>query len=306
MSEPVRYPDPAVRILDPRFERYRLSNAAVERIAGGCRWAEGPVWFGDLRCLIWSDIPNDRMLRWDELTGTVGVFRHPSNNANGNTRDRRGRLVTCEHRTRRVTRTEYDGSLSVLADHFGGTRLNAPNDVVARSDGSLWFTDPGYGIMTDYEGRRATAELPTAVYRLDPGNGALTVVTTELERPNGLCFSPDETLLYVVDSGSAAPAIHSFETTSTGTAHHRGVLVHTRPAVADGVRCDEDGNLWAAMSGGEGIDGLHVFTSAGTETGRVLLPEPCANLCFGGATGNRLLMTASQSVYSLFVNTRGA
>ena len=202
-AAPVRYPDPAIRVLDPRFERYRLHNAAVERIATGYRWAEGPVWFGDHRCLLWSDIPNDRMLRWDEASGEVGVFRSPSGNANGHTRDRQGRLVSCEHLTRRVTRTEHDGAITVLADRFDGRPLNAPNDVVVASDGSVWFTDPGYGILSDYEGRRAALELPTAVYRLDPdaGGGAEPVIR-DLERPNGLCFAPDETRLYVVDSGS--------------------------------------------------------------------------------------------------------
>jgi gluconolactonase len=193
---PGRYPDPAVRVLDPRFEPYRLHNAAVERIATGCRWAEGPVWFGDHRCLLWSDIPNDRMLRWDEASGGVTVFRSPSNNANGHTRDRQGRLVSCEHLTRRVTRTEHDGSVTVLADRFDGRPLNAPNDVVVASDGVVWFSDPGYGILSDYEGRQAALELPTAVYRLDPGSGGgPEPVIQDLERPNGLCFAPGESRL---------------------------------------------------------------------------------------------------------------
>ena len=202
-----RYPDSAVQILDPRFERYRLPLAGVERIATGCRWCEGPVWFGDGRYLLWSDIPNERILRWDEETGAVGVFRRPSNYANGNTRDRQGRLVTCEHGTRRVTRTEYDGSVTVLADGFAGKRLNSPNDVVVKSDGSVWFTDPPFGILSDYEGGRAEPELPQNVYRVDGSTGEVTAVVEDSKGPNGLCFSPDETLLYVVESrADAEPA----------------------------------------------------------------------------------------------------
>ncbi len=191
-----RYPDPAVQTLDPRFERLRLPFATVERLAEGCRWAEGPVWFGDGRFLVWSDIPNDRMLKWDEETGAVSHFRKPANYANGNTRDRQGRLITCEHDSRRVTRTEYDGSISVLIDRFDGKRLNSPNDVVVKSDGSVWFSDPDYGIGGDYEGYRAESEIGACrVYRVDPGSGAVEVVADDYERPNGLAFSPDESLL---------------------------------------------------------------------------------------------------------------
>jgi gluconolactonase len=301
-SEPVRYPDPAVRVLDPRFEQYRVGNAAVERIASGCRWAEGPVWFGDHRCLLWSDIPNDRVLRWDEATGAVTTFRTPSNNANGQTRDRRGRLVSCEHLTRRVTRTEYDGSITVLADRFDGRPLNAPNDVVVSSDGAVWFTDPGYGIMSDYEGRRAAFELPTAVYRLDPDDGGAEQVILDLDRPNGLCFNSDESLLYVVDSGSTPKSIRVFEVTGGSVGSGR-LFTETSPGGADGIRCDTDGNLWVAMSGGDGHDGVQVFAPDGARIGQIVLPEICANLCFGGAAGNRLFMAASQSVYALYVNT---
>jgi gluconolactonase len=301
---PVRYPDPAVRVLDPRFLRYRISNAAVEQIATGYRWVEGPVWFGDHRCLLWSDIPNNRMMRWDEVTGAVTTFRSPSNYANGHARDRQGRLVSCEHLTRRVTRTEYDGTITVLVDRFDGKPLNAPNDVVVASDGSVWFTDPGYGSMSNYEGHRATHELPTAVYRLDPDDGAGTPVILDLERPNGLCFAPDESRLYVVDSGSSPRSIHVFDVADRTVGAGR-LFADMGPGGADGIRCDTDGNVWAAASGGDGYDGVHVFASDGTRIGQIALPEVCANLCFGGLAGNRLFMAASQSVYALYVNATG-
>ena len=214
MSSPWRpsefYPDPAIEILDESFRPYRINSAAVERIATGCRWAEGPVWFGDHGCLIWSDIPNDRMLRWDERSGAVSVFRQPTGYANGNTRDRQGRLITCEHLGRRVVRTEPDGSLSVLAERYEGKRLNSPNDVVVKSDGSIWFTDPPFGLLGDYEGRRADAELPTDVYRIDGANGRIDKVADGIDRPNGLCFSPDESILYIVECGTSPRSIRSF------------------------------------------------------------------------------------------------
>lgn len=308
---PVRYPDPAVRVLDPRFAPYRLNNAAVERIATGFRWAEGPVWFGDLRCLLWSDIPNDRIMRWVEETGQVSVFRRPSHNANGHTRDRQGRLVSCEHDTRRVTRTEHDGTVTVLMDRFEGRRLNAPNDVVVKSDGSIWFTDPGYGILVNYEGHRAPFELPANVYRLDPGTGAATAVVTpdvppHLARPNGLCFSPDESLLYVVDTGATPRTITVFEVVDGARLAKGRVFVDMSPGSSDGVRCDTDGNLWAAAGGGgDGFDGVHVFAPDSTRIGQVLLPEKCANLCFGGVERNRLFMAGSQSIYALYVEAQG-
>lgn len=301
---PVRYPDPAIRVLDPRFAAYRIDNAAVERIATGCRWAEGPVWFGDHRCLLWSDIPNDRVLRWDEQTGSVTVFRSPSHFANGHARDDRGRLVSCEHLSRRVTRTEHDGRVAVLADAVDDEPLNAPNDVVVSADGAVWFTDPGYGIMTDYEGDRAEPELPTRVYRIDPVSAAVDVVIESLERPNGLCFSPGEALLYVVDSGSA-PTIEVF-TMRGGRPVDGRVFADMGAGTADGIRCDVAGNVWAAAAGGgDGYDGVHVFDPDGTRIGQILLPERCANLCFGGRRNNRLFMTASQSVYSLYTGATG-
>jgi gluconolactonase len=300
---PGRYPDPAVRVLDPRFDRCRLHNAAVERIATGYRWVEGPVWFGDHRCLVWSDIPGNRMLRWDEATGVVTPFRSPADFANGHTRDRQGRLVSCEHLTRRVTRTEHDGSITVLIDRFDGKPLNAPNDVVVASDGSVWFTDPGYGILSDYEGRRAALELPTAVYRLDPERGDAEPVVQDLERPNGLCFAPGESRLYVVDSGSTPRSIHVYDVAEGRVGAGRR-FADMSPGSSDGIRCDTEGNLWAsAGGGGDGYDGVHVFAPDGTLIGQVLLPEACANLCFAG---NRLFMAASRSIYALYVNATGA
>jgi gluconolactonase len=302
---PGRYPDPAVRVLDPRFDRCRLHNAAVERIATGYRWVEGPVWFGDHRCLVWSDIPGNRMLRWDEATGVVTPFRSPADFANGHTRDRQGRLVSCEHLTRRVTRTEHDGSITVLIDRFDGKPLNAPNDVVVASDGSVWFTDPGYGILSDYEGRRAALELPTAVYRLDPERGDAEPVVQDLERPNGLCFAPGESRLYVVDSGSTPRSIHVYDVAEGRVGAGRR-FADMSPGSSDGIRCDTEGNLWAsAGGGGDGYDGVHVFAPDGTLIGQVLLPEACANLCFGGVAGNRLFMAASRSIYALYVNATG-
>ena len=307
-----RYPDPAIEIVDPRFAHYRLGNAAVERLWTGGRWTEGPVWFGDGRYLVWSDIPNNRMLRWCEETGTVSVFRASSNYSNGNTRDRQGRLVSCEHGTRRVTRTEHDGRITVLIDSFGGKRLNAPNDVVVHSDGAIWFTDPGYGILMHYEGGQAPFELPRSVYRFDPVTGQAAVVADDFDRPNGLCFSPDEQLLYVVDTGrSHTPGgpshIRVFDVADGMRLSNGRVFAEMAPGTGDGVRTDVHGNLWAgACWGGAGFDGVHCFAPTGELLGRIHLPEPCSNLCFGGARKNRLFMTAGQSLYAVYVETIGA
>ena len=308
----VRYPDPAVEVLDPRFGVYRLGNAAVERLYTGARWAEGPVWFGDFRSLVFSDIPNNRMLRYCEVTDEVTLFRQPSNYSNGNTRDLQGRLVTCEHLTRRVTRTEHDGSLTVLLDRFDGKRLNGPNDVVVDSDGAVWFTDPGYGILMSYEGERAEAELPTRVYRLDPVTGDATVVAEDLVKPNGLCFSPDESRLYISDTGNShdpdGPGhIRVFEVVEGRKLRGGQVFADMSPGFADGMRTDRDGNLWSSVGwAGPGTDGVHCLTPDGELIGRIVLPEPCANLCFGGVKRNRLFMTGSQSLYSLFVEAVGS
>ena len=304
-----RYPDPAVRIIDSSFSKYRLPLAKVEKIASGMRWSEGPVWFGDGRYLLWSDIPNNRIMKWDEETGAVSVFRKPSNNSNGNTRDRQGRLLTCEHDLRRVTRTEYDGSITVIADHLNGKPLNSPNDVVCKSDGSIWFTDPPFGILGFYEGHTAEAALPTNVYRWDPVSKKLAVVVGDISRPNGLAFSPDESQLYIVEAGVSPRVIRSYDVVSSGDqlANGRTFITAEPDGTPDGLRVDVDGNLWVGWGmGKEGLDGVSVFNPRGTLIGRVDLPERCANLCFGGRHRNRLFMCGSTSVYSLFVNTQGA
>jgi gluconolactonase len=303
----VPYPDPAIETLEPRFRELILGNAALERLYTGSRWAEGPVWFGDGRYLLWSDIPNNRILRWSEETGAVSVFREPSQNSNGNTRDRQGRLVTCEHDARRVTRTEYDGSVTVVLDAFEGKRLNAPNDVVVQSEGSVWFSDPGYGILGNYEGTKSAFELPTRVYRLEPDTDAVSVVVEELERPNGLCFSPDETKLYVTDTGSSPARIMVYDVVEGKRVENGVPFCDLGTASADGIRCDTAGNLWSSASGpNEGDNGVHVFDPSGTLIGKIHLPERVSNLTFGGVKRNRLFITASQSLYALYVEAQGA
>jgi gluconolactonase len=299
-----RYPDPAVESLDPRFDKYRVGMAAVERIATGMRWAEGPVWFGDGRYLLWSDIPNNRIMKWDEETGAVSVFRKPSGYGNGNTRDRQGRLITCEHEGRRVTRTEYDGTVTVVIDRFEGKRLNSPNDVVVKSDGSIWFTDPPFGISGTYEGYRAEPELPQNVYRVDAG-GQATVVIGDLRGPNGLCFSPDESKLYVVESRATPNRLIQVYDVNGAKLANKRVFVDCGAGTADGIRCDTDGNLWCGWGMSEELDGVVVFSPEGKMIGRIRLPERCANLCFGGAKRDRLFMASSQSVYSLYVHAQG-
>ena len=310
-SEPVRYPDAAVRVLDRRFRKYVIGSAAVERLHVGCRWAEGPVWFGDGRYLLWSDIPNDRILRWDEITGQVEEFRRPADNANGNTRDRQGRLVTCEHGARRVTRTEHDGTVTVLMDSFEGKRLNAPNDVVVHPDGGVWFTDPGYGIHGHYEGHKAPFELPERTYRLDPASGEATVVEDTLVKPNGLAFSPGHDILYIVDTGASHKRGHprtisAFDVVDGRRLAGGRVFCDMGKGSSDGIRVDTDGNVWSAAGwGGDGFDGVHVFAPDGAKIGEIHLPEAVSNVCFGGVKRNRLFMTASQSLYSIYVEAQG-
>jgi gluconolactonase len=304
----LRYPDPAVRNLDPSFNRLRLALASVEQLWTGGRWGEGPVWMGDWRCLLWSDIPNDRILRWEEETGAVSVFRKSSNNANGNTRDRQGRLVSCEHRGRRVVRTEYDGSITVIADSYNGKPLNSPNDVVVKSDGSIWFTDPPFGILAWYEGERHAPQQPhTNVYRVDGGSGEITLVADDIDHPNGLAFSPDETVLYIVESRSEPRNILAYDVDGAKLRNKR-VFIRCEPGeTPDGFRVDTEGNLWCGWGmGGPGLDGVKVFNAAGAPIGFIDLPERCANLCFGGRHRNRLFMAASHSLYALYVNAQGA
>jgi gluconolactonase len=302
-----RYPDPRLRDLDPSFARYHLMNATVHKLAGGTRWGEGPVWFGDHRCLIWSDVPANRMLRWDAQTGATTIFRAPSNYSNGNARDREGRLITCEHLGRRVTRTEHDGSITVIADRLNGKRLNSPNDAVVKSDGTIWFTDPPFGILGDHEGGRAESELPQAVYCADPARGTLAVVADGIEGPNGLAFNPDESLLYVVESRYSPRKILSYSVGEGGRLSNRRDFIVAEPGgTPDGFRVDEDGNLWCGWGMGTAEqDGVRVFNKDGAPIGHIDLPERCANVCFGGRHRNQLFITGGRSLYSVFVNTRG-
>ena len=293
-------------IHDDRFRHLIVPSSGLEELYSDCRWAEGPVWFSDLQCLIWSDIPNQRMLRWVK-DGGVSVFRTPSNFTNGNTRDRQGRLVSCEHGGRRVTRTEIDGSITVLADSYEGKRLNSPNDVVVRSDGSVWFTDPTYGIKSDYEGFRAEPEQATRnVYRLDPQTGEIDAVVTDFGQPNGLAFSPDEKILYVADSSSShdpsAPRhIRAFDVVDGRQLKNSRVFCDIDNGLADGFRVDVDGNVWTSAG-----DGVHCFGSDGKLLGKILLPQTAANLTFGGPRRNQLFITATKSLYAIFLATTGA
>ncbi len=305
-SPSLRYPDPLITALDPKFKKYQLPLASVERLFTGTRWSEGPVYFGDARCLIWSDVPGNVMYKWDETSGQVSPFRAPSNNGNGNTRDRQGRLVTCEHLTRRVTRTEYDGTITVICDKFEGKRLNSPNDIVVKSDGSIWFTDPQFGILGDYEGDKAEPELPMNVYRVDGATGKVTVAMDGINAPNGLAFSPDEKILYIVESRAEPRKILSFDVGAGDKLSNRKELINSGPnGTPDGFRVDVDGNLWCGWGMTAELDGVRVFTPQGEPIGHISLPERCANLCFGGVKRNRLFMAASHSLYALYVNTQG-
>ena len=289
---------------DPAFNAFVMGNAPVKQIATGFDWAEGPVWFGDAGCLLFSDIPNDRIMRWSPGAG-LSTFRQPSNFANGHTRDRQGRLVSCEHGSRRVTRTELDGSITVIADGYRGKRLNSPNDVVVKSDGTIWFTDPHYGIMTDYEGHKAEQELPCQVYRVDPATGAIDAVATDFSCPNGLAFSPDESRLYVADTGrmftSDPQHIRVFDVGSDGTLSGGAVFHVIHPGCADGLRVDTEGNVWSSAA-----DGVHCIAPGGDLLGKILVPELVSNVCFGGRAKHQLFITATTSVYMITLNRKGA
>jgi len=294
-------------ILDPRFRKYTIPIALLEKLHGGMRWAEGPVYFADLRCLLWSDLPNNRMLRWDEETGQISLFRAPSNFSNGNTRDRQGRLVTCEHQTRRVTRTEHDGTITVIADSYQGKRLNSPNDVVVKSDGTIWFTDPSYGISAEYEGGKAESEIGSCnVYRFDPAKGSLRVVVDDFSRPNGLAFSPDESILYIADSGfwpdpSKPHHIRAFDVAADGKLRKSRVLAEVSPGIPDGFRLDTEGNIWTSAG-----DGVQCITPGGDLIGKIPVPEKVANVVFGGPKRNRLFICGFTSLYAVYVNAQGA
>ena len=297
----------AFAVVDPRFRELAFPNVHLEQLYSGCRWAEGPAWFAAGRYLVWSDIPNDRVMRWDDTDASVSVFRQPAQNSNGHTVDLEGRLVSCEHRSRSVTRTEHDGARTVVASHFEGKRLNSPNDVVVRSDGSVWFTDPTYGIDSDYEGDVAASEIGAQrVYRVDPGSGAIGVAASDFVQPNGLAFSPDESLLYVVDSGLTHRAdgphhVRRFRVGADGSLAGGEVLATCPAGLYDGLRVDLHGNLW--LSAG---DGVHCHGADGALLGKVLVPETVANLCFGGAKRNRLFICATTSLYAIYLNTRAA
>jgi gluconolactonase len=294
-------------VVDERFRRLAFGNVHLEKLYTGCRWAEGPAWFAAGRYLVWSDIPNDRMLRWDETDGSVSVFRQPAMNTNGHYVDLEGRLVSCEHRGRCISRTEHDGHRTVLAAHIDGNRFNSPNDLVVASDGSIWFTDPSYGIDSDYEGDAGPSEIGAQrVYRIDAARREVTVVADDFVQPNGLAFSPDESLLYIVDTGlthrvDGPHHVRRFKVGANGTLSGGEVFAVCGAGVYDGLRVDVHGNLW--LSAG---DGVHCHASDGTLLGKVRVPETVANVCFGGAKLNRLFICATTSLYSVFLNTRGA
>jgi gluconolactonase len=298
-----------VTVLDPRFHRIIPASARVERLWTGSRWAEGPAWFPAHNTLVWSDIPNDRMLRYDALSGQTAVFRQPARNSNGNTVDRQGRLVTCEHGGRQVTRTEHDGSITVLADRWQGKRLNSPNDVVIKSDDSIWFTDPDYGILSDYEGNAAASEIGRCnVYRIDGKTGTMTVVADDFVKPNGLAFSPDERILYIADTGASHDPtngprhIRACEVAADGATLGPSTVFATCTAgLFDGFRLDVTGRIWASAA-----DGVHIYHQDGTLIGQVAIPEIVANLCWGGPKLNRLFICGTTSLYAVMTHTNGA
>jgi gluconolactonase len=323
-AEPTRYPDPDIVTLDKRFNKYKLGNTPIQRLHTGTMWAEGPAWNAVGRYLLWSDIPNDANLRWLEEDGHVShAFRYPAGNSNGNTFDYQGRQLACQHGTRKVVRYEHTGKTTVLAEKFDGKELNAPNDIVVHpNDGSIWFTDPGYGSLMEYEGNRLPASASSvspiqkeAVYRIDGQSGAITKVADQPFKPNGLCFSADYRKMYIADTGishypEAKSQIWVYDIDGA-TLKNPKTFVNMewngKTGFSDGIRCDEDGNIWSSAGWvGDGYDGVHVFAPDGVRIGQIKLPEICSNVCFGGSKRNRLFMTASQSLYSVFVETRGA
>lgn len=308
--QPVHYTDPDFVAVDKRFQKYVIGNTPLERLWTGAFWAEGPAWSGVGRYLVWSDIPHNRQMRWLEEDGHVSVFRSPSDYSNGNTFDFEGRQLSCQHALRRVVRYEPDGAVTVIADKFQGKPLNSPNDIVVHPDGAVWFTDPPYGIQGNYEGFQAKQELKEAVYRVDPKTARIDKVNDELDKPNGICFSPDYKKLYVCDTG-APRDIQVFDIDGERTLRNKHQFVNMTlngtPCIADGIRADVDGNIWAGTGRGDTqFDGVNVFTPEGERIGLIHLPEICANLAFGGARRNRLFMAASQSLYAIYVGTRGA
>jgi gluconolactonase len=316
-KNPIRYPDPDILVLDKKFAKYKIGNTAIQRLHTGLLWAEGPAWNGAGRYLVFSDIPNNVQMRWLEEDGHVSTFRNPSGYSNGNTFDWQGRQLSCEHLNRRVVRYEHNGTVSVLADKWNGKPYNAPNDIVVHPDGGVWFTDPGYGILGAYEGQKADLQLKEAVYRIDDKTGKITMVSDELYKPNGLCFSPDYKKLYICDTGAthypeAAKIIQVYDVVD-GTKLQKGhryvsmELAGKGAGLADGIRADTDGNIWVGAGWvGAGYDGVHIFDPEGLRIGMILLPEICANICFGGTKRNRLFMAAAQSLYSVYVEARGA
>jgi gluconolactonase len=314
--EPVRYPDPDIVVLDPRF-KYKIGNTPIQRLRTGMLWAEGPAWNAVGRYLVWSDIPNNAQMRYLEEDNHVSVFRNSANNSNGNTFDYEGRQLACEHLTRRVARYEHNGKVTVLADKWQGKPLNAPNDIVVHPDGAIWFTDPGYGILGAYEGGEAKLEIKEAVYRIDGKTGKMDMVTDDLVKPNGLCFSPDYKKLYICDTGAthiptAPKIIKVYDVADSKSLKNAKQYISMElpgkgAGLADGIRADRDGNIWVGAGWvGAGYDGVHIFAPNGDRIGMILLPEMCANVCFGGTKRNRLFMAASQSLYAVYVDTQGA